>query len=282
MWWSMPAAASWTFAELSGSFKERSGFHDTGHTFRAFLPFEEEPQRSKLRQFRGPVPVMDHRVICASLPLVNLTLDATQMSYVHLSGQIPIQDLTYPLLLNKEPLPYINFTCKLPVPRVLENSTVGETSLCNPNIRRREPLNWAVLNEDPLVQPDGFPEASTLFLVLDVLSAAAVIHTANQKPAVQTIRTDGPWTIISNGSSFSHIETLRISACVTNLAVQNLAVGMSSPSDNPEPKTAWDHHTQRYNTEPSRRQLGALAPDKTDNAVKSGTQRGILTLDPRS
>jgi hypothetical protein len=43
-WWSTPPAASWTFAELSDSFEDRSGFHDTSHTFRAFLPFEEEAQ----------------------------------------------------------------------------------------------------------------------------------------------------------------------------------------------------------------------------------------------
>lgn len=33
--WSLPPAATWSLAGLSG-------FHDTGHTFRAFLPFEEE------------------------------------------------------------------------------------------------------------------------------------------------------------------------------------------------------------------------------------------------
>ncbi|RAL01596.1 uncharacterized protein BO80DRAFT_434175 [Aspergillus ibericus CBS 121593] len=270
-WWYMPPAASWTFAELSGSFEDRSGFHDTGHTFRAFLPFEEEAQRTKLHRLRGPVPVMDHRVVCASPPLINLSLDATLESYVHLSGQIPTENLTYPLLIDPDSQPYINFTCELPTPNFWDNNTVGETSLCIPKSR----LNWTVLIEDPLIQPDGFPEASTLFIVLDVVSTAAIIGTLGT-PAVQTIRTDGPWTIVNNGSA--HIETLRISACLTNLAMQTFTVGMNSTSDNLEPKTAWDQYTQSYNTEPSRLQLGVSSPGNTSSA----NHRGILTLDPRS
>ncbi|KAJ5502674.1 hypothetical protein N7463_005548 [Penicillium fimorum] len=141
--WSMPPAASWTFAELSESFEDRSGFHDTGHTFRAFLPFEEEAQRTKLRRLRGPVPVIDHRVVCASPPLTNLSLDATMQNYVHLSGQIPTETLTYPLLMDGDYQPYINFTCKLPIPILWDNNTVGETSLCIPDTRS----NWTVSME---------------------------------------------------------------------------------------------------------------------------------------
>jgi hypothetical protein len=139
----MPSVASWTFAELAESFDDRLGFHDTGHTFRAFLPFEEEAQRAKLRRLHGLVPVMDHRVVCASLPLNNLSLDSTTNRFVHLSGQIPTEELTYPLLIDSYPHPYINFTCKLsdPINR-RDNSTEGETSLCVPNGR----ANWTVLN----------------------------------------------------------------------------------------------------------------------------------------
>ncbi|UKZ76144.1 hypothetical protein TrVFT333_003840 [Trichoderma virens FT-333] len=274
-WWSMPPAASWTFAELSESFEDRQGFHDTGHTFRAFLPFEEEAQRIKIHRLRGPVPVIDHRVVCASPPLVNLTLDATMQSYVNLFGQIPTENLTYPLSITGAE-PYINFKCKLPTPMYWDNNTVGETSLCVPNLHTGR-SNWTVLSEDPLIQPDGFPEASALLIVLDVLSNAAMMGTPiGGTRTVQTIRTDGPWTITSNGSA--HVETLRISACLTNLAAQTLTVEMNSTSDNLEPKAAWDRRTQRYNTEHSRLQLGVSSPGNTSSA----NHRGILTLCPRS
>ncbi|KAL6872848.1 hypothetical protein J3F83DRAFT_587834 [Trichoderma novae-zelandiae] len=270
-WWSMPPAASWTFAELSESFKDRLGFHDTGHTFRAFLPFEEEVQRTTLRRLHGPVPVMDQRVVCASPPLINLSLNSALQGSMSLSGQIPTHHLTYPLSI-KTAEPNIDFTCRLPVPMYLSNRTVGETSLCVPYTR----VDWTILNEDPLVLPDGFPEASTLIILLDVISTSTMIDTLGHSRTLQTIRTDGPWTIISNGSA--HIETLRISACLTNLAVQTLTVGINSTSDNLEPKTAWDHRTQSYSTEHSRAQLGVLSPDNTSSA----SHRGILTLSPRS
>ncbi|OGE54767.1 hypothetical protein PENARI_c005G10456 [Penicillium arizonense] len=273
--WTRPPAASWTFAELSESFDNRSGFHDTGHTFRAFLPFEGEAQRTKLRRLRGPTTVMDHRVVCASPPLINLNLNATLGDLVHLSGQIPTKDLAYPLLIDSDPRPYINFTCHLPMPTTKDNntkSTVGETSLCFPSSR----FNWTVLNEDPLIQPNGSSWASSLFMVLDVVFHPAILSTLGHAPAVQTIRTDGPWAIVSNGSV--HIETLRVSACLTNLAMQTLNVGMNSKSDSLEPKLTWDHHTGSYNTELPRLQLGVSSPSNTN----STNHRGILTLDPRS
>ncbi|CAG7960829.1 unnamed protein product [Penicillium salamii] len=277
--WTIPPAASWTFAELSHSSKAQwEVWHDTGPTFRAFLPFEEEAQRANLRHLRGPVPVIDHRVVCASPALINMTLDATMQSYVYLSGQIPTKNLTYPLLMDSDALPYINFTCKLPFIVNQNNDTVGESSLCIPNPRMpNERLNWTVLNEDPLIQPDGFPETSTLFMILDVLSATTVINTLGHIRAVHSIRTDGPWSIVSDGSA--PIEALRISACLINLATQTLIVGLNSSSDNPEPKTTWDHHTQNYNTETSRLQLGVSSPGNTTTSI---AQRGILSLDSRS
>ncbi|OKL60067.1 hypothetical protein UA08_04467 [Talaromyces atroroseus] len=253
-WWSMPPAASWTFAELPGSFEDQPNFQDTGHTFRAFLPFEEEMQRTRL-----------HRSVvqCRSWIIEY---------YVHLSGQIPTENLRYPLSIDQVSQPYINFTCILPVPAYWDNNTVGETSLCVPHTLS----NWTVLNEDPLIQPAGFVEASNIFMVLDVLSTSAIIDTLGHTPAVQTIRTDGPWTIVSNGSAY--IETLRISACLSNLAMQTLTVGMNSTTDNFEPTTAWDHVTQSYNTELSRLQLGVLSSENMSPVNK----RGTLTLDPRS
>jgi hypothetical protein len=199
--WSMPPAASWTFAELSDSSEAHWGvWHDTGPTFRAFLPFEEEAQRAKLRRLRGPMPVMDHRVVCASPVLINMTLDATTHNYMYLSGQIPTKNLTYPLLMDSDALPYIDFTCKLTILVNYNNDTVGESSLCIPNPRiPNSRLNWTVLNEDP--QPDGFPETSTLFMVLDILLATSIINTQGHTRAIQSIRTDGAWSIVSNGSA---------------------------------------------------------------------------------
>jgi hypothetical protein len=226
---------------------------------------------------------MDHRVVCASPVLTNMTLDATMQGYVHLSGQIPTNNLTYPLLMDSGALPYFNFTCKLPSFVSQINDTVGETSLCIPNPRMpNSRLNWTVLNEDPLILPDGFPETSILFLVLDVLSSTTIINTLSHTRAVHPIRADGPWLIVSSGSDSAPMEFLRISACLTNLAMQTTIVGLNSSSDNPEPKPTWDHNAQSYDTESNRPQLGIVSSSVKNTTSTTVSQRGILSLDPRS
>ncbi|KOS37658.1 hypothetical protein ACN38_g11541 [Penicillium nordicum] len=276
-WWTMPPVASWTFAELSESFEEGSDYHDTGHTYRAFLPFEDKAQRTRLRRFGGTVPVMDHRVVCASPILINLTLDAANMTKMRLSGQIAMENKSYPMLLNTESQPYINFTCELPAPLHRTNKTIAESSICFANSGN----GWKVLLEDPLVPPTanasnsivGYPEASTMLMVLDMVSVEAMVGAVGAKHAVQMTRTNGPWAMVTNGSD---VEALRISACLTNLGAETLRVSMNSSSDNLEPTVPWDIHAQKYLTESSRRQLGA------SRIRESLTSRGVLALEPKS
>ncbi|KAJ9487355.1 hypothetical protein VN97_g5974 [Penicillium thymicola] len=276
-WWTMPPVASWTFAELSEPFSEGSDYHDTGHTYRAFLPFEDQTQRTKLRRLGGPVPVMDHRVVCASPTLINLTLDATDETKMRLAGQIAMENKSYPMLLNTESQPYINFTCELPAPLYRTNNTLSESSICFANSGK----DWKVLLEDPLVPPTpndfissvGYPEASTMLMVIDMVSAEAMLDAYGAKHAVQMTRIDGPWAMVTNGSD---VEALRISACLTNLGTGTFRVSMNSPSDNLEPTMSWDIHAQKYLTESSRHQLGA------SRIRESLASRGVLALEPKS
>lgn len=268
-WWSMPAAASWTFGELSEPFKEEANYHDTGHTFRAFLPFDDEMQRTKLRRYQGPLPIMDHRVVCASPPLTNMTLDVRDQDYISLSGDVSTGNLSYPLLIETDTPLRINFTCRLPIPFVLDNHTIGESSLC----LARSQVNLTTLNEDPLVQPHGYPIASMMFLIIDVVDTGSVIRAGSSVVAARAVRHEGPWTVVTHGTDK---RTLRVSACLTNMAVQTITVGLSSSADSVEPRISWDKLTQSYNTSAPRHQLGASR--RRENA----TERGVLTLEPRS
>ncbi|RAK79512.1 uncharacterized protein BO72DRAFT_446326 [Aspergillus fijiensis CBS 313.89] len=269
-WWTMRPAASWTFAELSEPFKEGSNFHDTGHTYRALLPFEGEEQRTKLRRYQGPAPVMDQRVICAAPPLLNMRLDATDQDEIRISGQIPMQNLSYPLSLGQDSYGPANFTCKLPSPLVWTIDTVGQSSMCIATQQR----NWTVFStEDPLVQPSGYATASVMYLVLDIVSVASVVRAGLQNVAARVAGNDGPWAIVTHGND---TRTLRASACLTNVAVQTIVVGLNSSSDNSEPTISWDRATNSYNTEAARRQLGA---SRTRESLAS---RGVLSLEPRS
>lgn len=86
-WWSMPPVASWTFAELPGSFENRSGFQDTGHDFRAFLP--SIPPADIL----GPGPTPFFIAIIVSLPTMfistlNFTFDPGVILFRRNAGAI--------------------------------------------------------------------------------------------------------------------------------------------------------------------------------------------------
>jgi hypothetical protein len=95
-WWSIPPVAGWTFAEQSEPPIPGPKYDDTGHTYRAFLPYLERVQRKSLRYFRGPVPISDQRVVCVQPKLRDLRLDALNPTFPRLSGQMAIANGTYP------------------------------------------------------------------------------------------------------------------------------------------------------------------------------------------
>ncbi|KAE8160397.1 hypothetical protein BDV40DRAFT_313924 [Aspergillus tamarii] len=278
-WWSMAPASSWTYAELSDSFVEGINFHDTGHTYQAFLPLEEELQRARLRHFRGPAPVMDQRVVCAKPSLINLTLDLVNPYFARLSGQIAFDNRSYPMLQYTEGQPHLPFRCALPAITTLLNSTHGETSFCWPN----GGAGWQVLLRDPLVKPmliekegayiAGYPKASTMFMILDLVSTAKLRTGTGATHAVNVVRNDGPWAMIGNTSD---TEALRVTACTTNLGVETLSIDMHSHWEGLEPRMSWNRQAERYNTESIRRQLGASLESESFNL------RGVLVLNPKS
>ncbi|KAM0293151.1 hypothetical protein ACHAPM_011678 [Fusarium culmorum] len=285
-WFEIPPASSWTFAELSESFTKGPNFHDTGHTYRSFLPFGDEGERTHLRYFRGPATIMDHRVVCANPLLINLDLNTDIPSFPRLSGQIALNTDSYSMFHKVDDTQhYVNFTCALPTPLYLSNTTEGETSLCHANAG----VDWAVMLEDPLVYPlanvsdpeddskttviAGFPKASTMFMIIDTISEEALLYGNGARHAAKSIREEGPWTLVSNGSN---VEALRVTACLANLLAPAFTVDMYSSGDNLEPRISWDDKVQKYDTETSRHQLGASLTPRT---LKD---RGVLTLAPKS
>lgn len=274
-WWRTAPAASWAFAELSEPFIKGPNFHDTGRTYRAFLPFDDQAQRTALRKFRGPAPVMDQRVVCAHPSLLNLILNSTFQSGLTLSGHIAIDTTTYPMFQDiTETTKYVNFSCRLPMAAQMENATYGSTSLCLAN----SGYNLTVLLKDPLVEPvsyfaRGYLSASTMMVIIDIVSSSSIIFGQGREHVVKSVRNDGPWAMVTNGSD---IDALRVTACLTNLGSQTFTVDMDSSWEVQEPTMSWDRQAQKYNTETSRRQLGAsLRSDSFDS-------RGILRLGSRS
>ncbi|RDW68728.1 uncharacterized protein DSM5745_08488 [Aspergillus mulundensis] len=292
-WTSIPPASSWTFAERSESFTIGSDYHDTGHVYRAMLPFEDETQRTDLRSFNGPAPVMDQRMVCVSPTLSGLSLNSSfSTTDIRLSGQMTVDIDDYPMLRSPDQVSSIDFTCALPyltVNSTESNTTTWESTLCTPALN----LNWNVQLEDPLVEPTfndstaqtltilytHNPRASSMLLILDILDkdaiASSILDTdsdSGDNTNTTTLRTDGPWSIIgANGS-----EVLRVSACYTNLISKTFNLSMKRSWAGTEPKLTWDRNAQIYDTASSAHQLGASrAPDNLVN-------RGLLALSPPS
>lgn len=284
-WWMVPPASGWTFAELSEASEEGQDFDDTGHTYRAFLPFEDEAKRTDLRKFHGETFVMDQRVVCARPSLTDLTLDVTYGDSVRLSGQITVDASSYPMLQETEDQRRVNFTCGLPHASRETDTKEAGSSICSP----KSGTEWWLLLKDPLVDPSsyeglggstdtgppiaGIPKASTMLMVLNVVSIEAIIEDITGAEKVEVVRNDGPWAMIPNASGD---EALRVTACITNLGAQTFTLDMDGPHARQEPKLTWDRRASNYGTEAGLRQLGVTSTAKTLQ------ERGVLSLGRKS
>lgn len=286
-WWKIPPASNWMFGELSDPFSEGSDFHDTGHTYRAFIPFDDESRRTSLRRFHGPAPVMDHRVVCISPAATDMILNTTVNTQgdFRLSGTLSMGGTqSYPGLRNTDAWQSIEFDCGVQIPLQIY-TTFGYFAIC-PLLTNPE---WTVQMEDPLVDPTfndstaeslsmiyGNPRAAAMFMVIETIEPEA-IYSSTRPPAanVSVLRRDGPWAIVNNGSS-SDTDALRISTCFTNFAFKTSTVRMESSWPGSEPKSSWIQGIRKYNTTSSQHQLRA--------SMEPGSlrDRGLLKLQPRS
>ncbi|MBE3041843.1 hypothetical protein IMZ48_04530 [Candidatus Bathyarchaeota archaeon] len=276
-WWSVPPPLTWTFAEHSETVEGGETFDDTGPTYRAFLPFDSDAQRSNLNTFDGPALVMDQRVVCARPSLSELEHKKSEDALDYFSGVLGIDPGSYPESRKDagddfagEPT---EFNCALGIVGLVGDATgASETSLCLlefitrlGNISMENPLlDW---DED---EPDY--GRTTPFLLLDVISQESFFDRDGNSTA-DTVRGDGPWAVVDNGSG---TEALRVTACIANFNAITLGVSIRGSHHQVEPKMPWVEEENRYDTEAVRHQLGA------SRTPKSHDDRGILSLGPRS
>ncbi|KAJ5205427.1 hypothetical protein N7491_003947 [Penicillium cf. griseofulvum] len=279
-WWSMRPTASWTFAERSEPYVTGSKYDDTGHTYRAFLPYSDESQRTSIRHFRGPVTIVDQRVVCVQPTLRDLRLDALSTGFPRLTGQIAIANNTYPMLQRTESQSYLPFTCALTDLVTNVTRAQEQTSLCRPN----NGAGWDVSAENVLVPRlaaindsslDAYVDASLMFMLLDIVSSAAIRHGVIQE--VRSVEnndtTISPWAIIGNGTD---APVVRVTACMTSLDVDTFTADLDRKWEVSEPAMSWNRSTARYNTTTTLTQLGAVLPRQPLD------HRGVLALSPRS
>ncbi|KAH7412271.1 hypothetical protein DE146DRAFT_274512 [Phaeosphaeria sp. MPI-PUGE-AT-0046c] len=74
-YWKTGPASYQRFAEFKEDGSQTEDFVDTGKTLRGFPPFRNDSQRNLLRDYSGPMTVVDTRVICVRPTVSNVTVD---------------------------------------------------------------------------------------------------------------------------------------------------------------------------------------------------------------
>ncbi|KAH6682292.1 hypothetical protein F5X68DRAFT_137856 [Plectosphaerella plurivora] len=288
--WSFPSSTAYTFAENSENFVRNADFEDTGHTYRAFLPFLEEPDRLALRWYNGPAMVMDNRVVCISPSLDSLSW--TWGGFLEGNVSWEAQDS----FLDNGELKRSPFRCALPTNNQWRTATICYLNAPSwEGILRDEvgpPITLPEEVELDRTSPYSYNEGSTITLTLfTTIWSDIADHPDYNRSAplpVEVLRQDGPWTILGNSSSPTLV-TLQVSACLTGLGHDIYNVTMNRSLEVSEPKVTIDvQHTQSknatdksagggvfFNTSDVRHQLGAFPKPK------SLEERGLLSLSPR-
>ncbi|PHH82498.1 hypothetical protein CDD83_3248 [Cordyceps sp. RAO-2017] len=277
----LPDTVSWTFAELSEPFRAGPNFHDTGRAFRALLPFEDAARRTRLRRYRGPAVVFDARVVCVAPDLANLTVTNQGPEEMLARGRVAVDFAGVPGL--RQPsgkTGYDDFTCRLPdtlinIPGRFRDETIErQTSICrhDSNAGVVADDGWvgsAVLN-DP-ARALGYRLAMVFEFPLP-LPPALRRFDVGRTSSLDLVRTDGPWQVARLGPEGLD---LRISSCLVNYDARLGEVYMHSAWEGQEPGVSWEEKTDRWDSEASRRQLGA------STTPESLAHRGLLALEPQ-
>jgi hypothetical protein len=96
-----------------------SGLSDTVLTVRAFLPIDDEGNRSSLHTYKGPAAVIDTHVVCVRPNITDLSLsmgtdDLSEDPVVSGKISIPLSLLETASSSGLSPSEWNNFSCELP------------------------------------------------------------------------------------------------------------------------------------------------------------------------
>ena len=76
------------FAEYWEPPNAKEGVDDTGLTLRSFLPFSNQTERERLREYKGPAPVYDTRVVCVQPEFKSLGIQGSDGQWEKLHGEV--------------------------------------------------------------------------------------------------------------------------------------------------------------------------------------------------
>jgi hypothetical protein len=118
------------FAEYKEKSSQGSNWVDTGKTIRGFPPQRTDAERGLLREYNGPMTVVDARVVCVRPTVSNITFGGGV--YPSINGLFDWKD-THPDLVSAAELEGIGFqvNCSVPFSEYYISDSYWSTSLCS-------------------------------------------------------------------------------------------------------------------------------------------------------
>ncbi|KAF2832477.1 hypothetical protein CC86DRAFT_401244 [Ophiobolus disseminans] len=268
-YWKVGPATYNRFAEYKEAGSQKLEYMDTGKTYRGFLPFRDFGERASLRNYTGPMTVVDTRVICVKPTLGNISFYGGDSSGdPSIRGALTFSD-THPDLIANEQLggkgSYIN--CTIPTAEYFEGKSYANLSLCSIEYGQARLINGIKPDPDLNVSSGIMGQTST-FLLLQTTGNAT--EWGNSNDTLVNVQSSKPsWRSFRKGSF-----NLNLTACFVNPLPSEYEVQALSNHDDFDVELDWNATAKAYNSTSIRRMLGATG------GSLSAEQRGLLRLLP--
>jgi hypothetical protein len=257
------------FAEYSENGSQGNNYVDTGKTARGFPPQRDDNDRASLREYNGPMTVVDARVVCVRPTVSKLTYGGA--FYGSVNGTFDWKD-THPDLISAAAYEQIGkrMNCSIPFSDYYSSSSYWSISLCSVGTGVARLAGGITSDNDDIDLPDGHTGAHLLLNVTgssEDWEASLPLGTE-----LQQTQSGGPlWTrYVHNNVSID------FSLCFFNPNPHSYSVTATSGTDAPDEALLYNGTSTSYNTTNLRIMYGATRKPLTP------TERFQLQLKPKA
>jgi hypothetical protein len=293
------------FAEYAEGMVENgsAGISDTGLTIRAFLPIDDQGNRSSIHVYNGPATVVDSRVVCVRPNITNLG--------THLPPSVPNRVFPLPMLHGNISIP-LDLVQKASDSRISPmrpsekfNCSISDGIYPTYQDLRYHPSDWYLsicqfrqtgnflrdawmTLDEPLEGDSWFRQPPRSYLLVNFSSRVKFEYTSHTKvdfSMIQEIFNDSTpglvrqnrdeWTDVyrTNNNFTAADATLSFSLCFPASAARYINISTSSTVPLVQPRYSYDSMSGRIRFNDVRKQM-LSSPHTTME------QRGILSLQP--
>jgi hypothetical protein len=237
------------FAEYSENGSQGNNYVDTGKTVRGFPPQRSDIDRGILREYNGPMTVVDARVVCVKPTVSKLTVGGG--FYASVNGTFDWKD-THPDLISATALEGIGIqvNCSIPFSDYYLVRSYWSTSLCSVGTGVARLAGGITSDNDDPDLPDGHTGAH---LLLNVTGSSEDWNASLPLGTELQTQSEGPsWTRYAHNNV-----SIDFSLCFFNPNPRSYSVTATSETDAPDGALIYNGTSISYNTTNLRVMYGA-------------------------